>query len=209
MVTSKQMHCLLCRAKGVNCSTCPYNPEAKNHYPEKHKKIKQNGGNQRRNRNWIKTYRKGNYLIPLTIEDIRTRFWNSKTKKYKKIEYFSPQSSADRLIIIDIKPGTERIHVLEEYNDPNERQIKHVLPAPDYFTPNGDLLIGHSCNKKIKRNWLQSSKPGPYAPGQTMPFYFLGGKLSNSESVAQVCAGPRNVISHDCLDAITFWVLSP
>lgn len=202
------IHCSLCQAKGVNCTNCPYNPNAKNHYPRKHRKIKQTGGNQSENRRLINTYRVGDHLIPLTIEDIRSRFWNPKTKKYKKIEYFSPQSSANRLLITDIKPasdGTHMFHVLEEYNDPKERQMKHVLSLPDYFTPNGDLIIG-LCDREIEHNWLQSGKAGPYGLWQTMPYYFLGGELSNRNSSAQVCSGPRNVISHDCLDEITFWV---
>ena len=77
----------------------------------------------------------------------------------------------------------------------------------DYFIPNGDLIEESKDNKKIKKRWLQSNNPGPYLNGIETPFYYLGGELVDHRYRAQVCAGPPNVVSYNCLDSTTMWVL--
>src|SRR3972149_11380315 len=152
-------------------------------------------------------YKKGDYLIPLTVEDVRKRFWNSNTKSYNTIEYFTTQTSADRLLITKVlnsKKNGLRLITKEEYNDKEKQKeyekkyakfMIHNL-SPEYFTPDGALIV---CldKQKIISNWLQSGKPGPYKKGQNLPFYYLSGKFNDPDyNSAQVCAGPLNVISN-------------
>jgi hypothetical protein len=164
-----------------------------------------------------KNYSKGDYLVPLSIDKIRNDYYNFVSNKYKKIEHFSPQSSADRLKIIEVIKKNDKISlkVLEEYDDPKEQhsletnypdQMIHTI-YPQYFTPNGDLIEENKGKKKIMDNWLKSNLPGPYLQGRKKPFYYLGGKLDDERFRAQICAGPANVLSYDCLDSITMWVL--
>ncbi len=164
-------------------------------------------------------YNIGDYLIPLSINDIRNYHWDSKNKKYRRIEHFSPQSSADRLRILQILPnnGGFELQLVEEYDDPTEQkemeteypdQMVHTI-GPQYFTPNGDLTIKNKGNKETKVKWLQNGNPGPYLHGKKSPFYYLDGDLDDPRYRAQVCAGPVNILSYDCLDSITMWVLEP
>ncbi len=104
----------------------------------------------------------GECLVPLTIEKLRKEY--IKAGKCKRIEHFSPQSSANRLRIIKIsKKGN--LTVKEEYDDPDE--CEEFKLSPDYFTPNGDLWEGSpwECDK-LHRQWLQSDAEGPYKPGE-------------------------------------------
>lgn len=164
-------------------------------------------------------YKVGDVLVPLTIEKIRRNYYNSITGGYNRIEHFDPQSSADRLRIVEILSNKE-LKVREEYDDPEEqRDMETRFPdqmiltvSSKYFTPNGNLISVDRDDqgkrtKKVKRGWLQSGEPGPYLHGAQTPFYYLDGKLADPRFSAQVCAGPVNVVSYDCLDDITMWVL--
>lgn len=154
----------------------------------------------------MNTYKVGECLVPLTIEKLRKEYIDG--GKCKRIEHFSPQSSADRLRILAVD---ENITVIEEYDNPDEYVPEEFELSPDYFTPNGDLWEGlpWHCEKMHKR-WLFGDAEGPYKPGEKKPFYFLIGKaegvVNEEEYPMQVAAGPLNVLSYDALDSITVWV---
>lgn len=164
-------------------------------------------------------YKVGECLVPLTIELLRSRYKIS-SKKYHKIEHFSPQSSADRLRILEIKSKDNEILVTlkEEYDEvqiyDGEIMKDEVFENVDaqYFTPNGNLTEGFPWenNPKIHKNWLSSDKPGPYNGTNNRTFFYLQGEIDGyqkeKDGLIQVSAGPINTLSYDALDSITLWV---
>jgi hypothetical protein len=162
-------------------------------------------------------YKVGQCLIPLTVELVRSKYALRGTEMFKKIEHFSPQSDADRLRIqeVHMKDSHVVLKVVEEFNkheyvdDAGEPYPPEIFTIePEYFTPNGNLIEGiHWGEQKTHEKWLQKGAPGPYEVGQTMPFFYLEGKVGKEKrGTIQVAAGPINTLSYDALDAITLWV---
>lgn len=180
-------------------------------------------------------YKPGLSLIPLTVELLHSKYYDSEKKEFKKIEFFAPQSSASRLRIlsVEIENDSEILHVIEEIDHSDEAAETDDCCCQDcweshkpeeftfdlhqnYFTPTGGLFESpNGCRDFIKHlNWLQkysSDTPGPYKKGQTRPFYYLEGVVTGEveRSEVQVAAGPLNTLSLDALDSITMWVLEP
>jgi hypothetical protein len=161
-------------------------------------------------------YKVGQCLIPLTVELVRRKYTLRGGEMFKKIEHFSPQSDADRLRIQEVQMKDDHVvlKVIEEFDKKVVEDDEEVFPPevftiePEYFTPNGNLIEGtHWGEQKTHKKWLQKGEPGPYMPGQTMPFFYLEGKVGKEKrGTIQVAAGPINTLSYDALDAITLWV---
>lgn len=163
-------------------------------------------------------YRVGQCLIPLTVEMVRTRYViksanKKKVDKYANIEHFSPQSSADRLRIVEVvfDNGVTLLKLQEEYDEEQDFPLGCFNDSPAYFKPNGNLLNIdlYGTDKETRyKNWLQKGEPGPYKLGETRPFYYLEGEIGKTkQSQVQISADPLNVLSYDAIDSITLWVI--
>ena len=94
---------------------------------------------------------------PLTIELIRKKYWNAKTKKWKPIKSYYADSADPN----DYRFGPVNI---DNIQDRNKREEIFC----DEFIPNGDLEESYQYTDKTDKtdktykNWLQSKKLGPY-----------------------------------------------
>lgn len=62
---------------------------------------------------------------------------------------------------------------------------------------------------KIIKNWLSKTKEGPYFEGiRNDALYYLGiDSPIDEQSWVQICSGPMNCLSTDCLDECNYWQL--
>lgn len=138
----------------------------------------------------------------LTINEIRNKYYNKKLKKFKPIQIYCFQSFSNNLI---------------ESGIPLPKRIK-FLKTPNVFIPNGNL-IKITKNKKKDReiiikeiiyNWFEKNKNGPYKLNDKNKslniFYYLSGIQDNKYIEYQICSGPLNVLSSDCLDSVNCWI---
>ena len=144
-------------------------------------------------------YAPGKFLIPLTINCVRDRYWDATA--YGNIEHFACNSNATRLKIASVIDQDNSVSLVVEENDGENQQTV----SAKYFQPNGDMMecMFPGFGIFMHKNWLQGNSPGPYLPNQTLPFYHLLGTVDGG--VAQV--GPNNVLSYDTSGTIKFWVL--
>ena len=134
---------------------------------------------------------------PLTVDIIRSDYWDKKTKKGKEIHYYSFQSYDGK--------------------DLNNKSPMEYEEDFEIFIPDGKLKHEINGKEEIIDDWLSKSNKGPYKKsdsGKGRPdFYYLGGlKIYNNRKEyywAQVCSGPLNVISEDCLDEVNWWIGEP
>lgn len=159
----------------------------------------------------------GDFLIPLTVELLREKYLDKKTGKFPRILCVAPQSDAKLLRVIDVEMiEGKATPILAEISGPHAEDIGAA--EIEFFTPDGNLIEKENpwkdANTTIHYDWLAKSSedaPGPYAPGETRPWYFLGGLVEaygeKRKSGVQVAAGPLNTLSHDALDSITLYVL--
>jgi len=138
---------------------------------------------------------------PITIEILRKKYWNSKTKKWKPIKYYYANGDYPN----DNKYGPVMIDNVQDRN--NREKVFY-----DKFTPNGNLIEKDMKDHKIKRykDWLQSDKIGPYKYldynyKNKRKFFYLDGKTKyrgdNKEYKdrgLQICQG--NYLSGNCVD---------
>ena len=63
-------------------------------------------------------------------------------------------------------------------------------------------------NSGIIPNWLTQHVSGPYFAEREQPvFYYLGGQHSEYGYYwMQICSGPLNVLSEDCMDEVNVWI---
>jgi len=160
------------------------------------------------------TFKIGDCLYRLTVEKIRKHLWDKKSKQFKTVKYYSPQTyGGDRLRIIEMYGKTKKhpygeLVLKEEFDKPQEfdigESLHRVALESETFTPSNDLLQVDK-SRKIHKNWLNSTKPGPYKKyAQPSPYYYL--MNSQKTQSYQVCAGrPLNTISEDCLDELDLW----
>lgn len=134
----------------------------------------------------------------LTVASIRNKFWDKKTKKGKRVRFYSGQD-----LSTEIPTNT----------------------SYGIFIPDGDLLCRVSCNRgfcyeQIIEDWLSKSTNGPYTKrniklAEGRVFFYLTGRIRLpweakskplEKGCLQVCLGPFNVLSEDCLDDIGCWI---
>ena len=141
-------------------------------------------------------------LTPLTVEMVRTQYWDATKKIGKPVKFYSMQTYDGK--DIDYNPIT----TVNENGNPHGLEI---------FILDGTL---HHVNKKtgereIIPNWLSTSTGGPYKEedrGKGLPDrYSLGGYYvynngTTEKSKLQICSGPLNVLSTDCLDEVNVWI---
>ena len=90
---------------------------------------------------------------PLTIELLRKKYWNAKTKKWKIIKSYYDGGYPN-----DYRFGPSNITNIQDRN--NRKKV-----FDDEFIPNGDLIETNWWNTdtdKRYKDWLQSKKLGPY-----------------------------------------------
>jgi len=136
-------------------------------------------------------------LTLLTVEMVKTQYW----KTGKPIKFYPIQTYGSK--DINDNPVTN----FNENGDPHELMV---------FVLDGTL---HHVNRtagirELIPDWL-STATGPYREEdreKSLPdFYSLGGHYvyANGEiekSNLQICSGPLNVLSTDCLDEVNVWV---
>jgi len=136
----------------------------------------------------------------LDVDTIRRKFWDNKTHEGKPISYYSFQTFGGK----DSKG-----------NVPTSKGLK-----PDEVIPTGNLIHIHGNKKTTIYNWLCDNKMkpvGPYkstGPAPKKDFYYLefiatieyGKKITPKLKYLQICSGPLNVISDDCLDEVHCWI---
>lgn len=120
----------------------------------------------------------------LSVNIVRNEFWNKKTKKSKIINYYWFNG------FINPSKLNRNIH-------------KYT------FIPNGDLkemkmINGKLQTIKIHKDWLSTSKSGPYKrDDKNNVFYFLEGKIFFEKTVytggMQICKNPLNKLSDSCI----------
>ena len=135
-------------------------------------------------------------LTPLTINIIRNNYWDNKRQKGKPIKYYTFQSFGGK--DIDGKPLSSK-----------NRKAYIMVPT-------GNLI--HGC--KTIHGWLADKQMQPIGPykstGPKANFYYLEGILTHSNGkkiqpeliYLQVCSGPLNGLSEDCLDEVNCWIKS-
>ncbi len=135
-----------------------------------------------------------NILVKLlTVESVKKNYWNKKTKKGAEIHYYSFQSYGGKI---------------------NNKPPKVAPDSFEIFIPDGSLKHTVDGKEKIIKDWLSKSTVGPYKKkdaGKGQPdFYYLGGwriySKKREKYWAQICSGPLNVVSEDCLDEVNWWV---
>jgi len=131
-------------------------------------------------------------LKKLTVSHIRSNYWDKTTDSGKPFKCWIFQEYANR--------------------------------SQDTFTPLGMLLKTEYLNpgpktaksKKVStyiENWLSSSKTGPYKKsdtGKMMPTLYYLAFTSQKEPGKiiwlQVCSGPLNVVSWNCINNTGVWI---
>lgn len=126
------------------------------------------------------------------------------------------------------------IYIDQTCTSENKRWVADDEDPYEYFLPTGHLIKVDSRNSgkkwvpiskrssvpyekgEITLNWLYSSEKGPYNQehiGKGQPiFYHLTGlrKYQKDGEYSsyhyQICSGPLNVLSHDCLDEVNCWM---
>ena len=143
----------------------------------------------------IKKYKKlKNKLIfkPITVELLKKKYWNSKTKKFKPVKYY--YSNGD-------DPTNENYgpQMVKNIKDKNKRSKVFC----NQFTPNGDL-IEYDKITGLKNNKLKLSDHKNY--NHKKNFYYLDGKMKycgsdeefDNEGL-QICNG--NYLSPNCVNS--------
>lgn len=148
-------------------------------------------------------------LIPLTISILRERFWDKKKNKGKAITLYIGQTYGGKgingkVLTTKTKGMSQEIfvpggHLIHEWG-------KNIYPATT-----GPILSQHT---EIIENWLSKSNSGPYSPKDkgkgSKDFYYLTGyykrKDRDEHTQMQVCSGPLNVLSTDCLDEVNCYI---
>lgn len=133
----------------------------------------------------------------LTVNQVRTKYWNKDKKAGKKINYYCFQTYDGKDI------------------DGNRPKISGNT-KPNVFIPDGTLIHHNSKTgqKTIINDWLSQSKSGPYKRNDKSKglndFYYLRGYCRNGnkkeKKCLQICSGPLNALSEDCLDEVNCWV---
>jgi len=144
---------------------------------------------------------------PITIELLRKKYWNSKTKKWKPIKYYYANGD---------NPNDSRFGPIMINNIKDRNNRKKVFC--NEFIPNGDLEESNfnlsSEKGKIQKNWLQSKKLGPYKYKNynyknEKKLFYLHGKTKfcgeneyengdDNENGLQICND--NYVSGNCID---------
>jgi len=129
----------------------------------------------------------------LTIDLIREKYWDYSKNKGKPIKIYTGQDLDGH-----VPDGTPPQTAIFDGTLIHCGVCKHHKPA-----------------KWTIPNWIPSREPGPYLPedeGQSLPdFYYLPATTNvlgvNMEYYEfQVCSGPLNAISTDCLDEVGVWI---
>jgi hypothetical protein len=144
----------------------------------------------------ITSPRKHYQLQLLTIDIIRNNYYNDKTGSYNPIECYIFQTYDGK--DLDGKVPTTK----------NE--------SPETIIPTGRLIVQQNNKKTIIEKWLQDKKLKPIGPykrkGETKPYYYLECIKTHGEKGIpevihmQICAGPLNVLSEDCMDEVNCWI---
>ncbi len=147
---------------------------------------------------------------PLTVENVREQFWDKDTGTGKPISYYSPQTFG----------GVFSMH---------NGEPMPFSGNPSVFIPDGSLWRTNARTdaKTSIPDWLSSGERGPYLQTTTTPtrkrgsrkpamsptlnFFELGGVFQDGEhergpGFLQICSGPLNVLSEDCLDETNVWI---
>lgn len=122
----------------------------------------------------------------LSVAEVRKKYWNGRTKTGKKIK---------------ITVGQD----MDTYGQIKDTEII-------YFTPDGNLFEHGPRGDILHKDWLTKSRGGPYKKNDSnksrSTFYYLTGKLVAGwdSNQLQICSGPLNKLSTDCLDEVGCWV---
>lgn len=127
-------------------------------------------------------------LKPLTVNIVRTNYWDKKEKKGRKILYYMAQTF-DGLTGGDEHPTTKNM-------------------SKSWFKPDGDLRQEYRGEVTIHSDWLSKSRIGPYKRGEgsSPVFFYLTGTGPDGPMCVQICSAPLNILSRDCLDAVHMWI---
>ena len=137
----------------------------------------------------------------LTIEIIRKKYWDDKTKKWKPIKYYYANGDDP-----NSQYGPEMVDKIKDRNN-------HSKVFNNEFIPNGDLIEINNKTKKeiIYKKWLESNKSGPYKDKDKDKdiFYYLGGKNKYPGDIKydnigiQICK--NNYIAGNCINSSS-WI---
>lgn len=125
-------------------------------------------------------------LRPCTVADARW-YYNNKLP----IKYTAPQTYGGK---------DENGHV---------PSIKSFDNLDSIFLLDGHLKWEKDDKSGIIAYWLAQSTDGPYSTTDESPiFYYLGGlRYDGTEHYwMQICSGPLNVLSEDCMDEQNVWI---
>jgi len=132
-------------------------------------------------------------LKRLRVSQVRSDFWDTEKQHGKWIPYYSYQTYGG-LTPNDEKPTTDNMPV-------------------GLFLPDGNLVEERNGKRTVHKQWLQSKKPGPYKRKDrgSSTFYYLTGQGIGPSGLdtdcLQICSGPLNVLSQDCMDEVHLWVV--
>jgi hypothetical protein len=134
-------------------------------------------------------------LKQLTVAEIRKKYWDAKTGIGSPIKCYLFQSYDGK----DINNNAPTV---------GKKKSHTIIPLGILMHKNKKTKV---C--KITPDWLSTGSSGPYKKkdeGKSQhDFYYLGFTMNSIKGKIywlQVCSGPLNVISSDCLDEVNFWV---
>ena len=152
-------------------------------------------------------------LIPLTVDHIREYYWDKSKNEGKIITIYTGQTYDGKDINGKILT-TNSEEVEEQHFVPGGHLIKKwgesITPATI-----GPILEQYT---EVIKNWLSNSISGPYkskdkGKGSNI-FYYLTGYYKSEDdkdryTELQICSGPFNVLSTDCLDEVNVYITDP
>jgi len=132
-------------------------------------------------------------LKRLTVSQVRTKYWSTSTNSGKPI----------------------KCQIFQDYHHHHDQVTLTPLGLllEQRYQKKGAQIATNKRTSHYTENWLSQSKSGPYKKsdvGQKQSsFYFLA-FISNKEPGKiiwlQVCSGPLNALSRDCLDDVGVWI---
>ena len=132
----------------------------------------------------------------LTVNTIRTLYWDKETNQGYPIHYWNAQTDGGRD---------------DDGNKPPRAKPEHISHV---FIPNGNLIHVNAQENihEVIEDWLSSSRSGPYkrvdtGQGCRPDYYYLTGFLNDEpDQCLQICSKPLNILSTNCINCTHCWI---